>query len=121
MSTSPSWFDQDKFSRLVKKVGTKPSLQPTVAPEAPAPGLDKLPSSLSAPTVTGLLPLSIKAATTAAAKKTGLIAAANVQEDSSVPASPTLVVKKLDLTSLPISKESKSAPEAASAVSQRAG
>ena len=29
MSTSPSWFDQEKFSRLVKKVGPKP------APEAP--------------------------------------------------------------------------------------
>ena len=28
MSTSPSWFDQEKFSRLVKKVGPKP------APEA---------------------------------------------------------------------------------------
>jgi DNA repair exonuclease SbcCD ATPase subunit len=24
MSTSPSWFDQEKFSRLVKKVGTRP-------------------------------------------------------------------------------------------------
>jgi len=29
MSTSPSWFDQEKFSRLVKKVGTRP------LPEAP--------------------------------------------------------------------------------------
>lgn len=27
MSTSPSWFDQEKFSRLVKKVGTKTTTQ----------------------------------------------------------------------------------------------
>jgi predicted nucleic acid-binding Zn-ribbon protein len=32
MSTSPSWFDQEKFSRLVKKVGPKSP----VAPSAPA-------------------------------------------------------------------------------------
>jgi archaellum component FlaC len=33
MSTSPSWFDQEKFSHLVKKVGRKPA---SGTPEAPA-------------------------------------------------------------------------------------
>src|ERR1700722_20217973 len=33
MSTSPSWFDQEKFSRLVKKVGTR--LLPEVVPGQP--------------------------------------------------------------------------------------
>jgi DNA repair exonuclease SbcCD ATPase subunit len=38
MSTSPSWFDQEKFSRLVKKVGPKPvpeaaSARPGIEPE----------------------------------------------------------------------------------------
>jgi hypothetical protein len=36
MSTSPSWFDQEKFSRLVKKVGPKPV--PEQAPAAPSGG-----------------------------------------------------------------------------------
>jgi hypothetical protein len=31
MSTSPSWFDQEKFSRLVKKVGPKPVPEPASA------------------------------------------------------------------------------------------
>ncbi len=37
MSTSPSWFDQEKFSRLVKKVGPKtpPPVEPA-QPSAPA-------------------------------------------------------------------------------------
>lgn len=35
MSTSPSWFDQEKFSRLVKKVG--PKTPPASAPAEPAP------------------------------------------------------------------------------------
>ncbi len=34
MSTSPSWFDQEKFSRLVKKVGPKPVTE--ALPPAPA-------------------------------------------------------------------------------------
>jgi chromosome segregation ATPase len=41
MSTSPSWFDQDKFSRLVKKVGPKTAAKPPAAsqsvPENKAP------------------------------------------------------------------------------------
>jgi hypothetical protein len=36
MSTSPSWFDQEKFSRLVKKVGSKPVTEPL----PPAPTTD---------------------------------------------------------------------------------
>jgi hypothetical protein len=41
MSTSPSWFDQDKLSRLVKKVGTKtvtelPHIQPLNPEHRPA-------------------------------------------------------------------------------------
>jgi regulator of replication initiation timing len=32
MSTSPSWFDQEKFSRLVKKVGPKNVPEPAPAP-----------------------------------------------------------------------------------------
>jgi hypothetical protein len=31
MSTSPSWFDQEKFSRLVKKVGPKTAPEPVAA------------------------------------------------------------------------------------------
>ena len=42
MSTSPSWFDQEKFSRLVKKVGKTVPLpapdQPGTDPEARPPG-----------------------------------------------------------------------------------
>ena len=45
MSTSPSWFDQDKFSRLVKKVGPKAApaaggspLPPRNAPRPPVAG-----------------------------------------------------------------------------------
>ena len=34
MSTSPSWFDQEKFSRLVKKVGPKSAPAPEPAPAA---------------------------------------------------------------------------------------
>ena len=37
MSTSPSWFDQDKFSRLVKKVGTKTTTVAQPAASTPAP------------------------------------------------------------------------------------
>ena len=36
MSTSPSWFDQEKFSRLVKKVGPKPV--PEAVPGQPGAG-----------------------------------------------------------------------------------
>ncbi len=32
MSTSPSWFDADKFSSLVRKVGVKPVSEPEAAP-----------------------------------------------------------------------------------------
>ena len=38
MSTSPSWFDQEKFSRLVKKVGPKSAPEPVSAQPAPQPG-----------------------------------------------------------------------------------
>jgi hypothetical protein len=52
MSTSPSWFDQEKFSRLVKKVG------PKTAPEAsPAPPAAQ-PESRPAPAVTPPQPQS---------------------------------------------------------------
>jgi hypothetical protein len=34
MSTSPSWFDQEKFSHLVKKVGKKTPAQPAVSVRA---------------------------------------------------------------------------------------
>jgi hypothetical protein len=38
MSTSPSWFDQEKFSRLVKKVGTKAGSEPAAStPPASSP------------------------------------------------------------------------------------
>jgi hypothetical protein len=36
MSTSPSWFDQEKFSRLVKKVGPKTLSEPPAATPAPS-------------------------------------------------------------------------------------
>jgi hypothetical protein len=36
MSTSPSWFDQEKFSRLVKKVGPKNLSEPPAATPAPS-------------------------------------------------------------------------------------
>ncbi len=42
MSTSPSWFDQDKFSRLVKKVGTKTV---PVSPSRPATPTQPLPET----------------------------------------------------------------------------
>ncbi len=34
MSTSPSWFDQEKFSRLVKKVGPKTGAEPIPTPSS---------------------------------------------------------------------------------------
>jgi len=43
MSTSPSWFDQEKFSRLVKKVGPKPVTEPL----PPHPGVEQENRSLS--------------------------------------------------------------------------
>ncbi len=49
MSTSPSWFDQDKFSRLVKKVGPK-SAAATGAPTAPAKPASRPSARESAPT-----------------------------------------------------------------------
>ena len=61
MSTSPSWFDQEKFSRLVKKVGPKnvseaPSAHPPTssggqppAPTVPQPAPSKPASSVSQP------------------------------------------------------------------------
>ena len=36
MSTSPSWFDQDKLNRLVKKVGPKKLSEPSAATPAPS-------------------------------------------------------------------------------------
>jgi len=45
MSTSPSWFDQEKFSRLVKKVGPKPGAEgtsslPHATPPSAAPATE---------------------------------------------------------------------------------
>ena len=37
MSTSPSWFDQEKFSRLVKKVGPKTVTEPLPSPHGHDP------------------------------------------------------------------------------------
>jgi DNA repair exonuclease SbcCD ATPase subunit len=37
MSTSPSWFDQEKFSRLVKKVGPKTLTEPLPSPHGTDP------------------------------------------------------------------------------------
>jgi len=37
MSTSPSWFDQEKFSRLVKKVGPKAPTEPLPSPHGAEP------------------------------------------------------------------------------------
>src|ERR1700683_4795907 len=37
MSTSPSWFDQEKFSRLVKKVGPKPVTEALPTPPGVEP------------------------------------------------------------------------------------
>jgi chromosome segregation ATPase len=51
MSTSPSWFDQEKFSRLVKKVGPKTVTEPLPSPH----GLDPENRSL---TGEGLAPTS---------------------------------------------------------------
>jgi hypothetical protein len=107
MSTSPSWFDQEKFSRLVKKVGTKPPPQPVVEPDAP----DKPPVILNAPTVTGLLPLSIKdAATAAASKKTGALPSLTPREGA-VAAAPA--VEKTEASPGPVSKEPSPPPTSA--------
>jgi hypothetical protein len=76
MSTSPSWFDQDKFSRLVKKVGTKPAAaggtassgaaitrlagkdaKPRQAPEAAARSATRISSSTLAPSVKASQPM----------------------------------------------------------------
>lgn len=64
MSTSPSWFDQEKFSRLVKKVGTKPAAggtpkeaKPRQAPEAAARAANRIPSSALAPSVKASQPM----------------------------------------------------------------
>jgi hypothetical protein len=54
MSTSPSWFDQEKFSRLVKKVGPKNISEPPPAPPAPAAG--QSPSPAPAPASSQPLP-----------------------------------------------------------------
>ena len=43
MSTSPSWFDQEKFSRLVKKVGPKNGPEVTNPPVPPAPEGEAVP------------------------------------------------------------------------------
>ena len=50
MSTSPSWFDQEKFSRLVKKVGPKPvaevlPAQPGAEPDNRSQSADQLAST----------------------------------------------------------------------------
>jgi hypothetical protein len=64
MSTSPSWFDQEKFSRLVKKVGAKPAAgvaakepKPRQAPEAAARTVNRIPSSALAPSVKASQPM----------------------------------------------------------------
>jgi hypothetical protein len=75
MSISPSWFDQDKFSRLVKKVGAKPAAsgatssgttttrpagketKPRQAPEAAARTANRVPSSALAPSVKASQPM----------------------------------------------------------------
>lgn len=56
MSTSPSWFDQEKFSRLVKKVGNKALSTTVEAPPAPATAA---PLPVSAPSPTGPVPIVI--------------------------------------------------------------
>jgi len=43
MSTSPSWFDQEKFTRLVKKVGTRPL--PDITPSQPGPPAENPPQT----------------------------------------------------------------------------
>ncbi len=70
MSTSPSWFDQDKFSRMVKKVGAKPSAggttketKPRQAPQAAAKA-GRIPSSTLAPSVKASQPMKSKPPTT---------------------------------------------------------
>jgi hypothetical protein len=64
MSTSPSWFDQEKFSRLVKKVGAKPAAggttketKPRQAPEAATRAANRIPSSALAPSVKASQPM----------------------------------------------------------------
>jgi hypothetical protein len=66
MSTSPSWFDQDKFSRLVKKVGPKnasvagaPAPPAKTAPDASAK--EAAPSPASAARSTSPGPVSAEA------------------------------------------------------------
>src|SRR5271170_3055795 len=52
MSTSPSWFDQEKFSRLVKKVGPKTAHEPAPAPPAtpsPQPQTESRPATYYPP------------------------------------------------------------------------
>ncbi len=53
MSTSPSWFDQEKFSRLVKKVGPKNVPEPAPAPSSsqPSPEVSTPASARPAPSV----------------------------------------------------------------------
>jgi hypothetical protein len=78
MSTSPSWFDQEKFSRLVKKVGAKPAAgapapsgaaaparpakeaKPRQAPEAAARAANRIPSSALAPSVKPSQPIQVR-------------------------------------------------------------
>jgi len=55
MSTSPSWFDQEKFSRLVKKVGTKPVTG--ALPAVPGTGPKNRPLPVEVP-AEGLAPTS---------------------------------------------------------------
>jgi hypothetical protein len=59
MSTSPSWFDQEKFSRLVKKVGPKPA--PETAPVQPRAEPENRPAS-PALGVSGSQPISLEKA-----------------------------------------------------------
>jgi chromosome segregation ATPase len=50
MSTSPSWFDQEKFSRLVKKVGPKPATEALPLPPGAEPDTRAISGGGLAPT-----------------------------------------------------------------------
>jgi hypothetical protein len=100
MSTSPSWFDQEKFSRLVKKVGPKP------APgQAPVPPLETEPENRSTifpqdPITLPSLPLE-KAKNTADSEASVSTSSASTAHISLVSKRPSLLSEHRALPALP--------------------
>jgi len=112
MSTSPSWFDQDKLNRLVKKVGPKKLSEPAAATPAPSssPALPPAPTpnaflSPAKPESQALPPKPSDSQSIPKASDSQRLAEAKTSESQALPPKPS------DSQSIPKASDSQKLPE----------